>query len=172
MVEGVWKRNVLVQPNRLWCGWYLYLPPDFPLSHAKFSEQYLFAEFHNGQRPHLALVNQTNENKILCLVSNRVVGGYRCDQDMKIKVGNLEEMRGRWVRFEIYVDWRKKDGKVALYVDGKAVADFEGRTLTAGYEGLNYFNFGIYLCCTAGISLVKAAHALFAGGIRASKKAA
>jgi hypothetical protein len=170
VVEDVWQRNALVQPSRLWYGWYMYLPVDFPLSSKQVSGQYMFAEFHNGQCPHLALVNQTNENNNLYLVSNRALGGYKCAQDMKIKVGNLQQMLGRWVRFEMYVDWSKDDGKVELYVDGQAAVNFEGRTLTVGYEDLNYFNFGMYLCCTAGLSLVKETNVLFAGVMSAKKR--
>jgi len=170
LVEDVWKQNVLVQPDQLWYGWYMYLPADFPLKGKQVSGQYMFAEFHNGQCPHLALVNQTNESNSLYLVSNRALGGYRCAQDMKIKVGNLQQMLGRWVRFEMYVDWSKDDGAVELYVDGQAAVNYEGRTLTAGYEDLNHFNFGMYLCCTAGVRLVQDATVLFAGVKSASKR--
>lgn len=161
--EDVYKRNVLVQPRQQWYGWYMYLPKDFPLNGSQPSGQYIFAEFHNGQCPHIAISNQPGENNTLFLVTNRALGGSKCAQDTIIKVGNLEQMRGRWVRFEMYVDWSKDDGKVELYIDGKATANFEGRTLTVGHERLNYFMFGIYLCCTASVSRVKDATLMFAG---------
>lgn len=168
--EDVWKRNALVQPKRQWYGWYLYLPSDFPLSGSQVSGQYAFASFHNGECPHLAIVNQTSDNNNLYLVSNRALGGNRCEQDVKIKIGNLKQMLGRWVRFEMYVEWSKDAGKADVYIDGKAAANFDGRTLTAGYENMNHFNFGIYLCCTAGVELVKDATVLFAGVRSASAR--
>ncbi len=161
-VEDVWKHGVLIQPNEQWYGWYMYLDDEFPIRAGQVSGQYIFAQFHNGECPHLAFANRTFDDSILYLVTNRARGGYECTQVDKIKVLDLKEIRGKWVRFEMYVRWSETDGYTEVYVDGKKVAELHGRNLTLGFTNKNNFHYGIYLCCTAGIGKVKTATALFA----------
>lgn len=161
--ENVFGKSVKSQPKQQWYTWSMYLTPDFPLNNKQVNGQYEFAYFHNGQCPHFALSSQTWRDGGLYFSTNIALGDYECKKDAMIKVADLRSMRGKWVTFEAFVDWDVRDGLVQLYIDGKQVLNFKGRTLTAGHEDVNYFNFGIYLCCTEGVDKVVDATALYAG---------
>lgn len=81
-----------------------------------------------------------------------------------IKVANFKELLGRWVRFEVFVRWSSDSrGKAIVYIDGKQRAVLNGPTLAKGLESINYFKFGIYLCCTKDFRQIKGTSLLFSG---------
>lgn len=166
--EDVYKNGTKVQPKTSWYGWYMYLPENFPLRGEQVKGQYMFAEFHNGQCPHIAFVNSTHEDENLYFVTNRALGNYECDRDAQVKIGSLRSMRGKWTKFELYVDWSKSDGVAQMFIDDVSVLSYKGRTLTKGHEDLNFFAFGIYLCCTAGVEKVVGTQVLFSN-VRSAK---
>ena len=45
-----------------------------------------------------------------------------------------------------------------------------GPTLTKGHEKINYFKFGIYLCCTEDVARIKGTNLYFAGVKRAATR--
>jgi hypothetical protein len=45
-----------------------------------------------------------------------------------------------------------------------------GPTLTKGFETINYFKFGIYLCCTDDVAKIRGTHLYFAAGKRAATR--
>lgn len=161
--EDVFKHGVKVQPKQGLYGWYMYLPEDFPLRGTQVRGGLTLTQFHNGQCPHIAFGGRTDEDDGLYFSTNRARGNYECDRTEHIRVASMLEMRGKWTRFELYVEWDKADGRALLFVDGQQALDYRGRTLTIGHEKLNYFAYGIYLCCTAGVDKVVGTTVLFAG---------
>lgn len=166
--ENVFSKSVKGQPKQYWYTWSMYLTPDFPLGRKQVHGQYSFVSFHNRQCPHFALINQTGRDSGLYFTTNIALGNYECKEDARVKIADLADMRGKWVQFEAFVDWDQNDGNVQIFMNGKQVLNFDGRTLTAGHEDINYFNFGIYLCCTAGVDKVVDAEVLFAN-VRSAK---
>ncbi len=168
--EDVYSNSRPVQQKKSWYGWDIFLPSDFPLRGTQVKGGLIFTEFHNGQCPHIMFGGRTDEFDGLYFITNRALGNYECEQTKRIRVASMQEMRGKWTRFELYVEWDNVDGKALLFVDGNEVLDYSGRTLTLGHENLNYFAYGIYLCCTAGVDKVVDTNVYFSGIKRAATR--
>lgn len=150
-----------------WTAWWLYLPNDFPLGkQQKGGGMYTFVYYHNHPCPNIALTSDTGNGSMLYLQTNvrNKVGHYPCLPDKRIAIADLKSLRGQWHRFELFTRFSAgDDGKAEVYLDGKRVAAYSGHTLTVQEERLNFFQFGIYLCCTKGSTTITPASAYYAG---------
>lgn len=162
------------QPEEAWYAWNMYLPTDFPV----YTEQtatglYSFGYWHNGDCPHVSIGSDTGFSSKLRLQTMKMAtnGSYDCVPDKMITIGDLKELRGKWHRFEVHAKWSASDdGIVEVFLDGAQAAALRGRTLTKGPTMKNYFKFGIYLCCTKGVELVKPATVFYSGISRADTR--
>ncbi len=162
------KKNGTAQPKQSWYGWHVYFPADFVYGWKQTKGNYEFAYWHNHQCPHLTFQNSAGRDNSLYLQTNRALGNYECAPGANVKVADFKDLVGKWTRFEVFVNWASDDtGKAQVYLDGKLAVDFSGPTLTKGYEKINYFKFGIYLCCTEDVAQIKGTNLYFAGVKRA-----
>lgn len=165
------KRNGNRQPGQSWYGWYVYFPADFAYGARQTEGNYEFAYWHNHQCPHLTFQNSAGRDNSLYLQTNRALGHYECAPATRLRVANFSDLVGKWNKFEVFVKWANNDSGVAtVYLNDKLVVDFKGPTLTKGYEGINYFKYGIYLCCTRDVSKIKGTTVYFTGVSRAATR--
>jgi hypothetical protein len=165
------KRNGTAQPKQSWYGWHVYFPADFVYGQQQTKGNYEFAYWHNHQCPHLTFQNSAGRDNNLYLQTNRALGNYECEPGPKLKVADFKDLVGKWTKFEVFVNWANDDtGKAQIYLDSTLAADYAGPTLTKGYEKINYFKFGIYLCCTDDVAKIKGTNLYFAGVMRANTR--
>ena len=70
-----------------------------------------------------------------------------CISYLEAKVGDMDDMRGKWTRFEYYVRWSENDdGLIEVYRDGKNVLIHNGRNCRKIQNCLsrNLHYYGIY----------------------------
>ena len=156
VIEDVWEAKPygLGQPKSAWYGWEVYLPSNFPSANHQQNGKYLLGQWHNGQCPHLSVVNR-KESDSVGFEFLRTRGNYECQRAKFVKLTSLSKMRGRWTKFEFFVNWDEGQGEVIAYVDGENKGQFRGRTLVEGLESKNSFRYGLYLCCTDNIDLIE-----------------
>lgn len=165
------KKNGTAQPKQSWYGWHVYFPADFAYGTNQTKGNYEFAYWHNHQCPHLTFQNSAGRDNSLYLQTNRALGNYDCAPGANLKVADFKDLVGKWTKFEVFVNWANDDtGKAQVYLDDKLAVDFSGPTLTKGYEKINYFKYGIYLCCTDDVAKIKGTNLYFAGVKRAATR--
>ena len=171
LVEDVWtaKTYGLGQPSSAWYGWDIYLPSDFPSATTQQNGQNMFGQWHNGQCPHLSVVNQRDTNAVGFQLL-RSLGNYECKMTSFFNLTSLTQMRGRWTRFEFFVRWDEQQGEIIAFVNGIQRARYEGRTLVEGLESKNSFRYGLYLCCTDNINLIQPTFVRYANVSRAETR--
>lgn len=112
--------------------------------------------------------NMAGREDVLQLEFNRALGNYECEPHTKLPVAKFTDLVGKWSKFEVFVRWANDaSGRATIYLNGLQVQDYKGPTLVAGLEKINYFKFGIYLCCTNDVKQIREASALFANVSRA-----
>jgi hypothetical protein len=164
LVEDVWEKDRLVQPPAAWYGFSTFFPRDFSETQQRARGSYIFAQWHNGQCPHLSFWSGADPRgrRGLFLITQEVVSGYDCRITSYDLIANFDQLKGSWTNFEVYVKWSEgSDGRAVIYRDGRPVVDRRGRTLTRNVDQLNRFSFGIYLCCTRGTNLIEPTRVLF-----------
>jgi hypothetical protein len=165
------KRYGTAQPKQSWYGWYVYLPASFAYGVKQTKGNYEFTYWHNHQCPHLTFTSRGAGDDYLYLNTNSAIGNYDCAPGSKIKIADFKDLVGKWTRFEVFVNWANDDtGRAQVYLDGELAAELSRPTLTAGYEKINYFKFGIYLCCTDNVANIKGTSLYFAGVKRAKTR--
>jgi uncharacterized membrane protein (Fun14 family) len=165
------KRNANVQPKESWYGWAVYFPEDFAYGTKQTKGSFEFAYWHNHQCPHLTFVHWPSRDGTLYLGTNKALGNYECTPGPTLKVADFSDLVGKWSRFEMFVKWANDEtGEAKVYLNGQYVIHYKGPTLTAGYENVNYFKFGLYLCCTPNVATIKEASVLYASVKRADKR--
>jgi hypothetical protein len=164
--------NGKAQPKESWYGWYVYFPNTFAFGTKQTKGNYEFAYWHNNQCPHLTIRNNAGQDDGLYLQTNRALGNYDCEPGKRIKLADFKDLAGKWTRFEVFVRWAGGNaGMAQVYLNGKLATEYVGPTLTAGFENINYFKFGIYLCCTEDVAKIKGSNLYFAGVKRAPTRA-
>lgn len=159
------------QPAEAWYGVHVYFPKSFPIGGAQTRGHYEFFYWHNRQCPHLTFASDAGGSDQLYLQGNRALGNFDCEPTAKRPIISMKKLLGRWTKFETFVRWSSgSDGRVEVYVDGKLVLAEDGPTLVAGYETVNYFKFGVYLCCTKDVGLIKEGSVYYAGVSRAKTR--
>ena len=156
VIEDVWEAEIygLGQPKSAWYGWEVYLPSNFPSARQQQKGKYTIGQWHNGQCPHLSVVNPVESNAVgFELLRTRQ--NYECAREKFVGLTSLSEMRGRWTKFEFFVNWDEQNGQIVAYVDGVKKAQFTGRTLVKSLADKNSFRYGVYLCCTDNIDLIE-----------------
>ena len=171
LVEDVWaaKTYGLGQPSSAWYGWDIYLPSDFPSATKQQNGQNMFGQWHNGHCPHLSVVNQRDTNAVGFQLL-RSLGNYECEMTKFFRLTSLNQMRGRWTRFEFFVRWEERQGEIIAFVNGVQKARYEGRTLVEGLESKNSFRYGLYLCCTDNINRIQPTFVRYANVSRAETR--
>lgn len=173
LYEDVWAKEKygLGQPIEAWYGWEVFVPESFPRSSQQLGGKYTFNSWHNGQCPHLAIINRGATEDVFVQFSKRAGSDYDCKDTRNLKIANIGQMRGKWTRFEVFVRWSTaEDGYLRVFVNGVEVQNFKGATLIRGLEEKNYFNFGVYLCCTRNINTIKPASIIYANVSRAKTR--
>ena len=165
MVEQVWEDNRPgdIQPNQQWYSWDVYLPNDFPIQD---SGKLLLGEFHNSECPHIAFTSQGGEdNGVLHFTTQKLLDGDCADygeDTSKIPITQIQDMRGKWTNFHLEMKWENNEtGLANLWLNGKQVLAYKGRTLTLQKENLNFMLFGLYQCCNDRDKVIKPAMAYF-----------
>ncbi len=166
------KKNANVQPKESWYSFAVFVPEDYPYGTRQTYGLSSLFYFHNGQCPHLAFAEFAGRDDALYLAfSNAALGGHECSPGARLKVADFKDLVGHWSRFEMFVRWSKDaTGQAKVWLDGKLVTEWNGVTLTPGYERINYMKFGLYLCCTGDVSKVKAAKIMYAAIKRADTR--
>jgi Polysaccharide lyase len=165
------KKYGKVQPSESWYGWDAYFPKEFPFGASQTRGHYEFAYWHNHQCPHLSFAHDAGTGTDLYLQTNVQTGNYECAPGVKLPVSKFSDLLGKWSRFEVFVKWAdNKGGKVEVFLGGKQVLNYDGPNLTKGLEDINYFKFGLYLCCTSDHKQIKATSVLFTNVKRAAKR--
>lgn len=159
------RENKFTQPAQSWYGWSVYFPADFVYGDRQARGHYMFAYWHNHQCPHLGFSNGrgADNDGNLYLETSRSFGNYECAENDVIKVASFRDLVGKWNRFEMFVKWANDgSGRAQVYLDGELKVDYSGPTLTKGLENINYFKFGLYLCCTKDVARIKGTQLYFA----------
>jgi hypothetical protein len=85
-----------------------------------------------------------------------------CKDTSKIPITQIQDMRGKWTNFHLEVKWENNEtGFANLWLDGKQVLSYQGRTLTLQKENLNFMLIGLYQCCNDRNQVIKPAMAYF-----------
>lgn len=162
------KKNGTAQPKESWYGFHVFFPEDFPYGFKQTKGHYEFAYWHNHQCPHMTFSNLAGQEDVLQLEFNRALGNYECEPRTKLPVAKFKDLVGKWSKFEVFVRWANDaNGQATIYLNGSQVQDYKGPTLVVGLEKINYFKFGIYLCCTQDVKQIREANVLFANVSRA-----
>jgi hypothetical protein len=165
------KRNKNGQPPEAWYGWSVYFPQDFPYGYSQTRGHYEFVYWHNHKCPHLSFAGFPGSDNGLYLQTNKAVGGFDCAPLQKLRVADFKELVGKWTRFEVQVKWANDDsGRATVFMNGMHVLDYKGATLTEGLGSINYFKYGIYICCTSDVKKIKQATVLYSGIKRAATR--
>ena len=139
------------QPKKQWYKWSVYLEEDYPIQEGgKLS----LGQWHSMECPHVKFNSYGSDNGKLYFDLRKTWEGD-CKTTHRSYITNLQDMRGKWTEFISYAEWSSKDsGVFKLWIDGKQVLDYKGRTLTVGLERYNYLKVGIYQCCNTGPNYV------------------
>ncbi|WP_292104191.1 heparin lyase I family protein [Mesorhizobium sp.] len=165
------KKNGSGQPKQSWYGWAVYFPADFQYGQKQNAGHYDLVYWHNKQCPHLTFLNWAGRDSTLYLGTNRALGNHECSPGPQFRVADFKDLVGKWNRFEVFVEWAgNESGEVKVYLDGTYVVHYKGPTLTEGLENVNYFVFGVYLCCTKDVKLTKGTSALYTAVKRAGNR--
>lgn len=165
------SQDLTKQPKKQWYKWSVYLEEDYPIQEGgKLS----LGQWHSMECPHVKFNSKGSDNGKLYFDLRKTWQGD-CKTTHRSYIANLQDMRGKWTEFIIYAEWSSKDnGVFKLWLDGKQVLDYKGRTLTVGLERYNYLKIGIYQCCNTGPNYqgktkILPAKAYFTKPIRSSK---
>ena len=141
------QRDPLTQPKKQWYKWSVYLEEDYPIQEGgKLS----LGQWHSMECPHVKFNSYGSDNGKLYFDLRKTWEGD-CKTTHRSYIGNLKEMRGKWTEFIIYAEWASDEsGIFKLWLNGKQVLDYNGRTLTVGLERYNFLKIGIYQCCNTG----------------------
>ena len=161
MVEQVWEDNRPgdIQPKYQWYSWDVYLPEDFPIQD---SGKLLLAEFHNGECAHISFTSQGGDDKGVLNFTTMKLWDGDCKDTSRIPITQIQDMRGKWTNFHLEMKWENNEtGLANLWLNGKQVLAYKGRTLTLQKENLNFMLFGLYQCCNDRDKVIKPAMAYF-----------
>lgn len=152
-----------------WYGWYQYMPEDFVLAQDQPSGgYYTFAQWKNHGCAHVLLRNMVTDSMLFFETS--VTKGDDCGPRVRIPIIDLNKLKGGWHKFEAYAEWSHgDDGRFVLYIDGVKYLDYTGPNQTKGWEH-NYFQFGIYLCCTRDTDKVRPSTMYYANVSKSKKR--
>ncbi len=161
MVEQVWEDNRPgdIQPKYQWYSWDVYLPEDFPIQD---SGKLLLGEFHNGECAHISFTSQGGDDKGVLNFTTMKLWDGDCKDTSRIPITKIQDMRGKWTNFQLEVKWENNEtGLANLWLNGKQVLAYKGRTLTLQKENLNFMLIGLYQCCNDRDKVIKPAMAYF-----------
>jgi len=161
MVEQVWEDNRPgdIQPKYQWYTWDVYLPEDFPIQD---SGKLLLGEFHNAECAHISFTSQGGEDKGVLHFETMKLWNGDCKATSRIPITQIQDMRGKWTNFHLEMKWENNEtGLANLWLNGKQVLAYKGRTLTLQKENLNFMLFGLYQCCNDRDKVIKPAMAYF-----------
>jgi hypothetical protein len=164
-----------------WYGWWMYIPSDFVLAENQPSKgYYTFAQWKNHGCPHVSfrnmpvhahpgVVENVDPNMLYIETSIQRADG-ECSAKARVPVISMDKIRGGWHKFEVYAEWSHgNDGRFVVYIDGKEYLDYKGSNQTVGWEH-NYFQFGLYLCCTNDTDKVRPATIYYANISKAKRR--
>lgn len=142
-----------------WYAWSMYIPNDFKTAEQQPAKgYYTFAQWKNHGCPHVSFRNvprnaypgvvESVDPDMLYIETAHQLDNGDCKRKARIPVISMNKLRGGWHRFEVYAEWSHgDDGRFEVYVDGEKYVDFKGSNQTIGWDH-NYFQFGLYLCCS------------------------
>lgn len=160
------------QPKESWYGWYMYFPKDFAYG-LKQPQQafYNFAYWHNRVCQHMTISHQPGFDDTLELRLMQISTDGSCLPRMRARVANFKDIVDKWTRFEVHVKWSaKEDGITTVFVNGNEAAKINGPNLIKKFEKVNYFKFGVYLCCTGDVNKIRPTGMYYAGVKRAKTR--
>ena len=145
-----------------WYSFEIFIPENFPVRSQFKGRFYLFSEFKeilgcattifgartfdkNGSKfsiSHLYI----RPDRVAAMESNEA-GFERCSYRFQKNVAKLENMKGKWTRFEYFIRWTtENDGRFLMYLDNSKVIDYKGKTCSTEsrclQQNTNYY--GIY----------------------------
>ena len=144
-----------------WYSFEIFLPSDFPYK-SDYKRFVMFAEFKEilgCATTHFA--SHTNEkgggkltfshmyirdDRLKDLEKNEA-SFERCSFRFQKNIASLKDMRGRWTRFEYFINWTTTDaGKITIFRDGQKVVDYSGPTCSTEERCLkqNGHYYGLY----------------------------
>lgn len=167
------KKYGNVQPKQAWYGWSVFFPEDFAFGKRQTEGNFHFFYWHNARCAHLAFTNQAGRDDALYMNTSQINGkdGFECTPGPRMRVADFKDLVGKWNKFEVFVKWAHDDtGEVKVYLNGKYIIHYRGANLTEGVENINYFVYGIYLCCTKDVKEIKGTNVLYANVKRANTR--
>ncbi|MDF3055820.1 MAG: hypothetical protein K0R17_35 [Rariglobus sp.] len=129
-------------------GWSMYMPKDFD-AESQFS---IITQWHSwgtgrespkdGGPPTCITIDKGH---IHLKLQHQGDDGWTTKSDY-LKLGSIEDMRGRWTDWVMEVNWQGpgKGGWLKLYKNDKLVLDYKGTTWYDDKDKGPYFKFGIY----------------------------
>lgn len=177
LMEPGWDRAGTRQPETAWYGFDFLMPNSFPIGSAQTRGLYNYAQWKGNNCPHVALVSDQRSTQLSVLMM-QTTGTNDCAPLVQRGLIDLNRLKGRWVRFEVFARWSKdEDGRLEFYVDGDLVGSYDGPTITAlpinpGDAVKNHFDFGPYLCCTSGLRNIRPGELFYANVSRAASREA
>ncbi|WP_170756230.1 heparin lyase I family protein [Ruegeria lacuscaerulensis] len=175
LMERGWNKPSIKQPESAWYGFDFLMPQDFPIGGAQTKGLYNYVQWKGNNCPHVALVSNQKSTQ-LAFQLMRTTGTNDCEPLVKKGLLNLNTVKGRWTRIEVFARWSKgNEGRLEFYVDGERVGTHSGPTLTAmpaqsGASIKNHFDFGPYLCCTSGLQNIRPGTLYYANVSRAATR--
>lgn len=175
---GSW---VFPQPDEAWYGWDMLIPSSFPTYGQQTSGSYTFVGWKGYACSHASINHSTRKGEgntiYLRLQAPRDAANHDCRDIARIPLMNMRDFKNQWRNFQVYAKWsHKADGQIIVYIDGQQVANYSGPTLNVAPNAphkkakMNHFDFGVYLCCTAGVKHVRPGTVYFANVKRAGSQ--
>lgn len=164
-----------------WYGWWMYIPKDFVIAEEQPSKgYYTFAQWKNHGCPHVSFRNipvnayvgvvENVDPDMIYIETLNQFPGQDCSRKARVPVVSIDELRGGWHKFEVYAEWsHSKDGRFVVYVDGVKRVDYTGSNQTEGWDE-NYFQFGIYLCCTKNVDEIQPVSVFYSNVSKSPKR--
>ena len=161
VTTNIWddpRPKTITSPKQAWYSFEIYFPNDFPYGFEQQKGSYIFTEFKESNECasfYFSHVNGYNDSSFFLYLAE-FTGGRdarfrnapeECISYLEAKVGDMDDMRGKWTRFEYYVRWSENDdGLIEVYRDGKNVLIHNGRNCRKIQNCLsrNLHYYGIY----------------------------
>ncbi|WP_152563278.1 heparin lyase I family protein [Ruegeria halocynthiae] len=176
--DGRW---IFPQPSEAWYGWDMLIPSSFPTVGQQTSGSYTFVGWKGFVCSHASINHSTRKGEggtiYLRLQAPRDPANHDCRDIARIPLMKMSDFKGQWRNIQVYAKWsHQSDGQIIVYVDGKQHANYNGPTLNIAPDyphkktKMNHFDFGVYLCCTAGVKHVRPGTVYFANVKRAGSQ--
>lgn len=161
-VRSLLREDEGARQKEAWYSFEIFIPNDFPIESNFKGRFYLFAEFKEiyGCATTIFGARTFDKNGSQFSISHLYIrpdrlaelevdetSFERCSYRFQRNVARLENMQGRWNRFEYFINWStQSNGEFLVFLDGVKVIDYNGPTCSTETRCLerNMHYYGIY----------------------------